>query len=317
METSAEAWGDRKEALVIVNPAAHNAPKEKHLEKARLWLREQQWEVRWERTEAPGDATRMAAKAAQDGVPLLWVCGGDGTLNEAVNGLVGTETALAVIPAGTVNLWARELKIPKKNPLKAVQLAVEGERRLIDVGRAGERHFLCMASYGIDAAVTANVSHRLKGRLGAAAYAVASLREALRYRGTEVRMRLDGGEKLSVKALMLIAANARQYAGLTQITPEAVIDDGMLDIRIFLGQGRLAITTHALRTLFRMHRRSKQVLYRRSRSLELMSETSLPLQLDGDFVEGSANQVTVVPRALWVAVPRGLGSGLITNQPAR
>jgi YegS/Rv2252/BmrU family lipid kinase len=253
----------------------------------------------------------MAAEAAAEGVPLLWVCGGDGTLNEAVNGLAGSSTALAVIPAGTVNLWARELRIHKKRPLAAVQLAVQGERRLIDIGRAGERYFLCMASYGIDAAVTAGVSHRLKGRLGAAAYAIASLREALRYRGTEMTLRFDRGEELATKALMVIAANGRQYAGLTQITPEAVMDDGLLDIRVFLGHGRVAIIMHALRTLFRLHRRSKRVIYRRSSTLELRWEKTPPLQLDGDYVPDSPASVGITPRALWVAVPAGLRSGVL------
>jgi YegS/Rv2252/BmrU family lipid kinase len=317
MQDSEGGWAERKEALVIVNPAAHNLPKERRILEAQEWLNSRGWTVMWVETQAPGDATAMAAGAAERGVPLVWVCGGDGTLNEAVNGLAGSQTALAVIPAGTVNLWARELRIHRKKPATAVQLAAEGERRLIDVGLAGDRYFLCMASYGIDAAVTAHVSHRLKGRLGAAAYAVASLREALRYRGTEMTLRMDSGEEIATQALMVIAANARQYAGLTQITPEAVVDDGLLDIRVFVGHGRLAIILHALRTLFRLHRGSRRVIYRRSSTLGLEWEAAPPLQLDGDFVPESPKSVRVVPGALWVALPKGLRGSLITGPPDR
>jgi diacylglycerol kinase (ATP) len=174
-----------------------------------------------------------------------------------------------------------------------------------------------MASFGIDAAVTANVSPRLKGRLGAAAYAWASLREALRYRGTEMTLRLSDGEEVTAKALMVIAANARQYAGLTQITPEAVMDDGLLDIRVFLGHGRRAIILHAFRTLFRLHTGTKRVLYRRASGLELAWEHAPPLQLDGDFIAKTPRTVSVVPRALWVAVPKGLKGGLLTRGPVR
>jgi diacylglycerol kinase (ATP) len=103
----APPWIHRKEAVVIVNPTARKLPSQKCLREARNWLDERGWAVEWLETAAPGDATQLAADAAHREVPLLFVCGGDGTLNEAVNGLAGSETALAVIQSGTVILWAR------------------------------------------------------------------------------------------------------------------------------------------------------------------------------------------------------------------
>src|SRR6266511_2839381 len=152
-------WIHRKEAVVIENPTARKLPSQRRLGEARDWLDERGWAVEWLETAGPGDATSLAADAARRGVPLLFVCGGDGTLNEAVNGLAGSETALAVIPTGTVNLWAREVGLLKK-PHGAVRRAVDGGRRRIDLGRAGERYFLLMAGFGLDAAVTHDVSHR-------------------------------------------------------------------------------------------------------------------------------------------------------------
>src|SRR5919108_3129925 len=105
---------ERKEALVIVNPNAHNAPKRARLTEADEWLRANGWTTEWLKTAHPREATGMAAEAAARGVPLVLVCGGDGTLNEAVNGLARSETAVAAIPAGTTNLWARELGLPRK-----------------------------------------------------------------------------------------------------------------------------------------------------------------------------------------------------------
>ena len=130
-------WIHRKEAVVIVNPTARKLPSQRRLGEAR----DAGHPTEDLRVAAPGDATSLAADAARCGVPLLFVCGGDGTLNEAVNGLAGSETALAVIPTGTVNLWAREVGLLKK-PHEAVRLAVDGGRRRIDLGRAGERYFL-------------------------------------------------------------------------------------------------------------------------------------------------------------------------------
>src|SRR3972149_2787266 len=104
----------RRETLIIVNPAAHNVPSRKRLDEAERWLRSQGWQVEWRRTEGPRQATELAAAAAARGLPLLFVCGGDGTLNEAANGLAGSETALGPIPAGTVNIWAQGVGVPRK-----------------------------------------------------------------------------------------------------------------------------------------------------------------------------------------------------------
>ena len=196
----APPWIHRKEAVVIVNPTARKLPNPGSLREVRDWLDERGWAIEWLETAAPGDTTPLAADAARRGVPLLFACGGDGTLNEAVNGLVGSETALAVIPTGTVNLWAREVRLLKK-PMEAVRLAVDGARRRIDLGRAGERYFLLMAGFGLDAAVTHGVSHRIKGRFGAAAYALSAVREAMRYRPSAVTLSLDGRERTLYEAL--------------------------------------------------------------------------------------------------------------------
>jgi YegS/Rv2252/BmrU family lipid kinase len=246
-------------------------------------------------------------------VPLLFVCGGDGTLNEAVNGLAGSETALAVIPAGTVNLWAREVGLLKKPPA-AVRLAVDGARRRIDLGRAGERYFLLMAGFGLDATVAHGVSHRIKDRFGAAAYALSSVREALRYRSSPVTLSLDGRER-TLELLMLIVGNTRKYAGLTEITPAAVVDDGRLDVCAYSGRGRRDILWLALLTLLRQHRRSRKVLRKRVQRLDIRSTTPLPVQIDGDAHSGSPTEVSVARGALWVAVPAALKSPLFRRPP--
>ncbi|HSP56091.1 MAG TPA: diacylglycerol kinase family protein [Dehalococcoidia bacterium] len=302
---TATVW-ERREALIIVNPAAHNTPKRTRLQEADDWLRAQGWRAEWQETTGAGDATSIAARSAAAGVPLVIAVGGDGTLRESAAGLLGTGTTLAQVPAGTSNLWAREVGI-KRRPVRAVEQAITGQRRRIDVGMAGDQVFVLMAGYGIDAAVTQNVSLDVKGRVGAAAYAFASVREAIRYRGTQMTLRLDG-EEVAGHVLMLIAGNTRLYAGITQITPEAVVDDGFLDVRAYMGRGRVDLVRFALQTLFRRHRGSGRVVYRRVRELYMDWEHPLPVQLDGDPYPGSPNHVKVVPDSLWMAVPAGLKS---------
>ena len=167
---------ERREAVIILNPAAHHLPAKNRLQEASDWLTAQGWHVRWEETDGPSAATRLAARAATRKVPLVIACGGDGTVNEIANGLAGSPSTLGVIPGGTSNLWAREIDLYKR-PLEAVQRMVLGERRLIDTGKAGDRHFVLFAGFGIDAAVAQNVPLRVKSRVGAAAYAFSAARQ--------------------------------------------------------------------------------------------------------------------------------------------
>ncbi len=311
----AAAPPDRRDALIIVNPAVRNLPKPQKLREAEAYLREEGWQVHIQETQGPGDAISLAGHAAASGLRLLFVCGGDGTLNEAANGLAGSDTALAVIPAGTVNIWAREAGF-RKEPLHAVRQAARGEHRRIDLGRAGSRRFLLMAGYGLDAAVAAGASPWIKRRIGAAAYAVSALRRAVSYRGQQIVLRLDGKEERA-EILMLLAGNTRNYAGLVQITPEAVADDGLLDLCVYTGRGTADILGHALRTILKRHRKSKNVLYRRVKRIELEWRQPLLVQLDGDAFHASPQEITIEPAALWVAVPSGFRSPLFAGPPAR
>ena len=292
----------RREALVIVNPVAHNAPSKKRLREANTYLKERGWSIEWVWTQKQGDAAEIAARAAERKTPLVLVCAGDGTLNEAVNGLAGTQTAVSVIPAGTSDLWAREAGIPRR-PLDAVKTIERSQVAAIDLGRAGGRYFLLMAGFGVDAAVTENASVALKRRLGATAYAVSALREVFRYKGRQGRVLLDG-DAVDVRALLVLAGNTQRYAGITKITPQARVNDGLLDVCVYTGEGTGDLLAHALRTLVRRHLQSDKTLFRRVKRMELQFDPPLPVQVDGDTLPERPAEVSVAPRSLYAMVPR-------------
>ncbi len=295
-------------ATVIVNPVAPNLPSRRHLREAASWLRSQGWQADWALTHSSGDATAMAARAAQEGRPLVVVCGGDGTLNEAANGLAGSETTLAVIPAGTANVWAKEVGISRQ-PIAALEVAIRGQARRIDLGRAsspseeGGRYFFMMAGLGLDGSIAASLPLNVKRYLGATTYAIMAVGQSLRYRGQRVKLIVDG-EPLDTRLLMMVVGNTRYYAGVTQVTPRAYADDGLLDACIFQGRHTLDIIFHTLRVAAQAHLRASPVLYRQARRLEVYSETPLPAQLDGDFYPGYPTVFEAVPAALTVMVPR-------------
>lgn len=300
----------RREALVIVNPVAHNAPGRKRLSEANAYLKERGWSVEWTWTTKGGDATEIAAQAADHKTPLVLVCAGDGTLSEVVNGLAGSGTAVSVIPAGTSDLWAREAGIPRK-PVDAVRILEKSEPHPIDIGLAGDRHFLLMAGFGVDAAAIQNTSTWLKQKVGATAYAVAAVRELLRYKGRQGQVHLDH-ETLDANALLVVAGNTQRYAGVTKITPQAKINDGLLDVCVYQGRGTGDILLHAVRTMLRLHLRSKKAIFRRVKKLRLEFEPPLPLQVDGDHCPGAHAEASVVPGALFAMVPNKVKRRLLS-----
>ncbi len=276
------------------------------------------WQIGTEQTTGPGAATTLARQAAARGDDVLVVAGGDGTVNEAVQGLVGSATALAVIPLGTVNLWAYELGLPSQ-AAAAARTLIAGTRRAVDVGRAGDRYFLLMAGLGFDAAVTGAVDLKLKHAVGRLAYALAAARLAPSYRGAAVTMRLDD-ETVRCRALMIVAGNTRHYAGDFQLTPHAMVDDGLLDVVVFLGERLWQQVPAMLAILLRRPLERHGARSYRARRLHITvdnpasGKTPLPLQIDGDAAgAGAPIEIAVVPGALRVVVPRHIRTPLFSR----
>lgn len=302
---------EHRTAVVIVNPVSHNVPSRKRLDEAHEWLKSQGWTTVWRETAGPDDAQRFALDAAAQRVELVVACGGDGTVNAVANGLIGSESTMGTIPAGMSNIWAREIGLDKR-PLEAVQKMVLGDRRLIDTGRAGRRHFVLFIGYGIDAAIIQTVPSSAKDRLGAASYLIPAARQALSWKPKPIAVRVDGVERM-MDVLMAVVGNTRLYAGITKITPIAIADDGQLDACIYSGRGKRDIVFHAMRTLLQLHRKSPKVLYRHARRVEFDWDEPLPAQVDGEALLDCPREVVVVPQSLWVATPPALPNSMFSR----
>jgi YegS/Rv2252/BmrU family lipid kinase len=260
-----------------------------------------------------GEGVTIARQAAAAGADVLFACGGDGTLNEAVNGLAGTETALAAFPAGTVNVWAREVGIPA-DPVRAVSLLWEGDVRRIDLGRAGDTYFLLMAGIGFDADVAAQVTRPEKRRWGPLAYLGRGIVTAARWPRQRMWLRLDG-RALRRRLLFVVVGNTRLYGGVVNITHRAVADDGLLDVCLFGGQGLAEKVWHFLRVATRSHTRHPTVEYYRVRRFTLVTRPRAAVQVDGDSIGQTPMVFEAVPKALKVVVPRRSLDGLFLQPP--
>jgi YegS/Rv2252/BmrU family lipid kinase len=239
------------------------------------------------------------------------VHGGDGTVNETVNGLAGTDTALAALRGGTANVWAKETRVPKK-ALRAMETIVGGERRRVDLGKANGRYFLLMCGAGFDAAIVPRVGLRTKRRLGALAYIIAGARIALSRTRWQAPVALDG-EPAEASFYWLLAGNTRSYGGVVNLTHRARVDDGLLEIALMRRGGVWRVVVDGLRALFGRHERSSNIRYVRARSAAVAAP-GVPVQVDGEYLGESPLQVEVVPLALDVIVPAGLRSPLFSDQ---
>jgi len=286
---------------IIANPHAGGGRHRQALRHVVDMLRDEGWEVDLCFTDAPGAARRLAHEATQAGMDIVVAAGGDGTINETIQALAQTQTALGILPMGTVNVWAREVGIPF-NLREAARVLLNGQRRRIDLGVANERYFLLMAGVGLDAEVTRTVErHRLK-RWGLLAYGFVTFRLSMRYRGTRVCLFMNS-RRLRTRALLIIIGNTQLYAGAFHFTGQARCDDGLLDVCIIRRQGffsRLHIILNAFRGRPRL---GPRVTTERCTSLHLEASPSLPIQVDGEPVGTTPLDCHVAPAALAVIVP--------------
>lgn len=294
-------------ALLIRNPVSRTRISDARLAQVCDIALAAGWEIELRDTDRSGHATQIARDAAARGMDVVVVHGGDGTINEAVNGLVKTSTALAVLRGGTANVWAKETQCAK-DPVASMRAIVDGERRRVDVGLAGGRHFLLMAGVGLDARIVRRVNPSWKRRIGAAAYILAGARAAFGSGSTRVRMMMDGGDAESWLYWMLIG-NTRNYGGVVDITFRAEVDDGLFDVALMRRGGAWRLLIDGVRVLLKRHDRSSNVLYTRVRSIEITTP-GVPVQIDGELHGETPMRFEVVAGALDVIVAQGLTSSL-------
>jgi diacylglycerol kinase (ATP) len=292
------------QVLILYNPAAGQSLNlAATLDRvAKLW-RDLGWQVDVAATNAPGDATKRARQAATDGYNAVIAAGGDGTVNEVMNGLIGTNTALGTLPLGTVNIWAREMGLPM-DMLKAAASLAKSDLTKIDVGMAGDRYFLLMAGIGFDAAVTETVCARDKKRLGAVAYVKQAIQVAWNFRGVRLKLRIDG-KRVRGQILMVVIGNSQLYGGVLKLTAHATVNDGKLDVCVIRGQGMLSAPQRLASIFARHYNRDPQLQYYQAQQIEIHAQRDkvLPVQVDGDYLGKTPMNFRVVPDRLWILVP--------------
>lgn len=294
-------------ASIIYNPAARRAPPLTRVRDACLPLRPE-WEIDVRVSEGAGHATVLGREAATGGADVVFACGGDGTVNEVANGLAGTGSTLAVIRGGTSNVFAVEIGVPR-SPERALAALVDGTVRRFDLGSAAGRHFLLMAGIGFDAHSIRGVSQRMKRYAGVGAYYLSAAAQLGRYRSRRVLLSIDGDEQ-EVDLFWLVLGNTRSYAGIFNVTPDALANDGYLDLCLLTDRPLpWTITSLAAFTL-RRHNWARAASFQRVRRLEVKTP-GIPVQVDGEYLAETPMAFTVAPKAMPVLVPRGRAQAML------
>lgn len=288
--------------MAIHNPHASGGEYRKDLPLILDALRGIGYEVAERETQAAGHATVLAREAVAEGFDVVCALGGDGTVNETLNGLAGTQIPLAIIPTGTVNVLAMELGIPL-DPPDAVRLLETGEITSIDLGLANERYFGLMAGVGMDAAVVASLNPAMKRALKEAAFAVQGL---ARYLLTdEPLIRVETRER-TVEGYFAVFGNSSNYGGGFGITPLADMRDGLLDVCVLKDKSFLSTVTYWTAALLNAHVKHPKVEYFRTEEAHVTcvdESAEVLVQVDGEVATRLPLTCRIVPRALLVVAP--------------
>jgi len=244
----------------------------------------------------------IAAEAARSGIKRVIVIGGDGTVSAVAGALAGTETSLAVIPAGTGNDYCRNTNIPLRSA-RALPVALYGPTFQMDLGRVkGIGYFVNAAGIGFDAKVAQVARSYPKGMGGTLPYLLGALTTLPRYNAVEIEINVDG-DYYHGPAMMVAVANGRCYGGGMQIAPAARADDGLLDVTIACGVTRLQLLGLLGRVYSGSHVNHPLVRVMRGRTVSLQAYGPVQAHIDGEPCQPQKMEFEACPKALSVVMP--------------
>ncbi len=303
---------------LIYNPVAGGAHRFNRPARLAKHLRRAYHEVLVYSTHQPGDATDLARQAITEGAEVVVAVGGDGTVNEVIQGMAGSDIPLAVYPAGTTNVWCKQVRMPQ-SPQRAARVIGQGSQRQIDLGRADGQYFLLMTGIGLDGEITQAVNLDLKKKIGKLAYALAAARLGLHFRGSYVKLILDPDSEhprhLRLHTSLIIVTNTERYA-VIKLAREAQLDDGQLELLVF-NEKNLFSRFKRLYSIASSHtERDHNIQRYQVRRAIIEVEDSLGVQIDGDPHGRTNNKLPMsiecVPAILRVIVPRNASPGLFS-----
>lgn len=289
-----------KRIAVILNPAARGerarrlqARVEALIGGAALWF-----------TARSGEAETLARAAIEEGYDSIVAAGGDGTVNEVVNGIAGTGATLGLLPLGTMNVYATELGLPANDLDACWRIILEANTRQVDLPSANDKHFVQLAGVGFDAQAIKETSRALKRSFGPLSYLVSAAQIAAR---PPPRLRIESEQAVTEEGSFVLVGNGRLYGGPFPFFKKAVIDDGLFDVLVFKRLNYLEIIRYMQDVIFSPQITSPEVEYFQTTSLRVTSEGAVPVEVDGELIGNCPVQFSIRAGGLRVFAPAGEG----------
>lgn len=276
-----------KKMLFVLNPKAGKCKATRYLADILGVFCQADYSVITYVTKGPGDATQAVMRYAQ-AVDLVVCCGGDGTFNETVNGILqcGAPTPIGYIPAGSTNDFAASLKLPTQ-PLEAAQHIVEGHPVQYDIGQFGQRYFTYIASFGAFTRVSYATPQNIKNALGHTAYLLEGIKDISQIRSIHVKMELDE-EVIEDDFLFGSISNSTSVGGILTLDPNQVdMRDGKFEIMLVRAPKKLGEVSECLQALQSKKYDCKMITFRSSSHIRVTSDPEMAWTLDGERADGA------------------------------
>lgn len=286
-----------KKTAVILNPAARG----ERAQRLQASLEKLTHSAVLRSTARCGDAELLARSAVKEGFETIVAAGGDGTVNEVVNGIAGTDAALGLLPLGTMNVFATELGLPASDLRRCWEIIQEARVRRIDLPSANGKHFVQLAGVGFDAQVVKETSRTFKRSFGPLSYIVSAAQIAAR---TPPELRIESENALTEEGSFVLVGNGRLYGGPFPFFKHAALDDGLLDVLVFKRLNYIEIVRYMQDVIFSSQITSPEVEYFQTKSLRVSSEGAVPVEVDGELIGNCPVQFNIRARGLRVFAPR-------------
>lgn len=281
---------------VILNPAARG----ERARRLQASLEEMTHRAVWRCTSRGGEAESLARSAVKEGFKTIVAAGGDGTVNEVVNGIAGSGAALGLLPLGTMNVFATELGLPVGDLARCWAIIQERKVRHVDLPCANSKHFVQLAGVGFDAQVVKETSRTFKRSFGPLSYLVSAAQIAAR---PPPQLRIESENAVTEEGSLVLVGNGRLYGGPFPFFKQAVIDDGLLDVLVFKRLNYLEIIRYMQDVIFSSQITSPEVEYFQTKSLRVSSDADVPVEIDGELVGNCPVEFKIREHVLQVLAP--------------
>lgn len=283
--------------LIILNPAARGERAQRQQVRVETLARDCTLCV----TTRTGEAESLARRAVAEGFEKIVAAGGDGTINEVVNGLAGSEATLGLLPIGTMNVFATELGLPVHDLERCWNIVQDEHIRSVDLPKANQKFFVQLAGVGLDAQVVKETSAQLKRNFGPLSYLISAAQIAARQ---PPRLFIQSEDTSIDEGSFVLVGNGRLYGGPFPFFKHAALDDGLLDVIVFKRLGYLEIIKYLQDVVFSSEIRVPEVEYFQTRQLRVESDQTVPVELDGELVGNCPIEFNLQDRSLRVLAPR-------------